>query len=105
MRTFANRFRSTTWCHRPTYVAKCSHCHPSIVAKLQATGRLLETLESAIQPEQVVLLELGQLVERLVLVLAESVQLALVARLTIAVVHTGRCRFVVQLAVVHRSTS
>ena len=64
MHTFANRFRSTTWCRHRTCVAKCNHCHLSTVARLLAIEPLLEMLEFASQLEQVALLVLEQPVVR-----------------------------------------
>ena len=94
MRTFANRFRSTTWFHHRTYVARCTRYHRSIVARLQATELRLATLGFALQPQQVALLVLGQPVLQL-LVQVEPAQLAPVARLRIAEVHIGTCKSVV----------
>ena len=102
MHTFANRFRSTTWCHRPTCVARCNHCHLSTVARLQAIEPLLETLGFAPQPEQVALLVLGQPVVRPP-VQVEVAQLARVGMVKIAEVHIGTCRSVVQPAVARRN--
>ena len=91
MHTFANRFRSTTWYHHRTCVARCNRCHRSIVARLQAIEPLLETLGFVSQPEQVALLVLGQPVVR-PLVRVEPAQLARVGTVKIAVARTGTCR-------------
>ena len=100
MHTFANRFRSTTWCHHRTCVARCNRCHRSTVARLQAIEPLLETLGFVSQPEQVALLVPGQPVVQPCTV--EPAQLAQVGTVKIAEVRTGTYRSVVQPAVAHR---
>lgn len=111
MRTFANRFRSTTWCYHLTFCARCGRFHPSIVGGLQVTERLLETPVSVrpvgllVPQRSVERLGLEQQAGPLGLAPVEPVELEQVALVKIAVAHTEMHRSVEQLVAIRKSKS
>ena len=100
-RTYPRLFRSTTWCYHRTYVATCIHCRRSIVARLQAIERRLQTLAFALQLAQVefqppvVQVAPERRVEQLVLERIGLVQLEPVGTSWIVEAHIATHRFAV----------